>query len=234
MPWRTMVLRDARVLARCDAEGNLIGGQGGRVEIRYQPGASKAYAASPSNLMAPEDDARIFEDSFCSDAGGPSAGKKKAVKKGGGGLPPSMPAEGEVLAYCDGACSGNPGPAGLGVVVRYDGTERLLSEYLGHGTNNIAELTAIQRVAEAIDDPSLPVHIYTDSSYAIGLLQKGWKAKKNQALVEDVRRAVKRLEDVTLHHVKGHAGYVLNEAADALAVAAVESRKSAGWIERPL
>src|SRR5690606_17377311 len=104
--------------------------------------------------------------------------------------PPTAPAEGESLAYADGACSGNPGPAGLGVVLIEGDARRELSEYLGRATNNVAELMAILRVAEAVTDKDRPLHIYTDSSYAIGVLTKGWKAKANVELVAQVRLAL--------------------------------------------
>src|SRR5690606_18850820 len=138
----------------------------------------------------------------------------------------------EVLVYADGACSGNPGPAGLGVVMLWDEGGKELSEYLGHGTNNIAELSAILRAAEGTPDPARPLRLYTDSSYAIGVLSKGWKAKANQALVAAVKEALARLEDVELRYVPGHAGVLLNERADALAVQAVSRRDTAGWTER--
>jgi ribonuclease HI len=138
--------------------------------------------------------------------------------------------EGAVVVYADGACSGNPGPAGVGVVV-VDGDRRAeLSEYLGIGTNNIAELTAILRAAERVcGGPARQVHIYTDSSYAIGVLSKGWRAKANQRLVADVQAALRKLAAVTLHHVPGHAGVPLNERADELARLAVQTRRTIPW-----
>jgi ribonuclease HI len=80
-----------------------------------------------------------------------------------------------------------------------------------------------------MEDRSVPLRVYTDSTYAIGVLTKGWKAKANQELVQSVKNALAELEDVSLIHVRGHAGVELNEAADQLAVAAVQSRSSAGW-----
>jgi ribonuclease HI len=155
----------------------------------------------------------------------------KAGAAAGGKAPPSKAVGDEVLVYADGACSGNPGPAGLGVVMLWDGERRELSEYLGQGTNNIAELTAILRAAEAMPDRKRPLHLYTDSSYAIGVLSKGWKAKANQELVAATKAALARLDDVKLFYVKGHAGVPLNERADALAVEAVRSRRNAGWVK---
>ena len=237
MPWRTMRLRRQKVLARCDEAGALLA-ENGRVEIRYRPKDGRAYRAAQRNLE-PGGDPTIFPDDHCAEAEPAPGREEKSPKKprvgaevGEGGAPvaPEVPGEGEILVYADGACSGNPGPAGLGVVMLFGSVRRELSEYLGHGTNNIAELTAIMRAAEAVENAATPLRLYTDSSYAIGLLTKGWKAKKNKELVAEVRAAFGRLEDAELHHVRGHAGVPLNERADALAVQAVETRESTGWL----
>jgi ribonuclease HI len=232
MAWRWMRLRNQKVLARCDEEGALVE-EKGRVEIRYKPNDGRAYRAATRNLKPAGGD--LLPDDHCGPAEVPeSKPTKKAAKKKSAapaGPPPTAPADGEVLVYADGACSGNPGPSGLGVVRLEKSGRRELSEYLGKGTNNIAELTAILRAAESMDDPKVPLRIYTDSSYAIGVLTKGWKAKANKELVRSVKDALARLEDVELFHVRGHAGVELNEEADRLAVAAVESRASAGWRE---
>jgi ribonuclease HI len=235
MGWRYMVLRKQRVLARCHDDGSLVE-EGGRVEIRYKPKDGRKYAAATRNLVAAKD-ATILPDDHCADAEPPAKGTTRAGKsaaKDGAERAVSAPTKarpGEVIAYADGACSGNPGPAGLGVVMLDGdtGEQRELSEYLGRGTNNIAELTAILRAAEAMRDPKKPLRIYTDSSYSIGVLTKGWKAKANRELVQTVQDALARLEDVELHHVRGHAGVELNERADHLAVVAVETCETAGW-----
>jgi ribonuclease HI len=78
-------------------------------------------------------------------------------------------------------------------------------------------------------DPKKKLRVFTDSNYSIGVLTKGWKAKANQELVAEVKNALARLDDVRLFHVPGHAGVELNERADQLAVAAVESRSTSGW-----
>ncbi len=144
--------------------------------------------------------------------------------------PPTSPNGNEILAYADGACSGNPGPAGLGVVMCWDDHRQELSEYLGNATNNIAELTAILRVLEAAPEKDRPVRIYSDSQYSIGVLSKGWKAKANRELIATIRTLLAEFDDVEFFHVRGHAGVELNERADDLAVLAVESRLSPGWV----
>lgn len=230
-----MKLRGQRVLARCDDAGNLTA-EGGRVEIRYKANDGRAYFASARNL-SPAGDER-YPDSHCAPAERVAEKGKSGAKKSGGRAkkakeptvpPPNVPEGDEFLAYADGACSGNPGPAGLGVVMLSEEGRKELSEFLGRGTNNIAELTAIQRAAEAVTDPSRPLRVFTDSTYSIGVLQKGWKAKANRELIADVKAALARLDKWTLVYVKGHAGVPLNEAADQLAVAAVQSRATAGW-----
>jgi ribonuclease HI len=221
-----MMLRGDRVLARCEEDGTLRA-EGGRVEIRYKPTDARAYRAGARNL-SPVDGAEILPDDHCVDGAAPPDKKKEA--RGGSSAPTSVTAD-EVLVYADGACSGNPGPAGIGVVRVTRDDRRELSEYLGEATNNIAELTAILRAAEAMDDPARPLRLYTDSSYSIGVLTKGWKAKANKELVARVKGALAKLEDVELHPVRGHAGHALNERADQLAVEAVETRSTAGWRE---
>lgn len=136
----------------------------------------------------------------------------------------------DVLVYTDGACSGNPGPAGLGVVMRYNGEQHELSEYLGEGTNNIAELTAIARALDAVPDKTRRVELHTDSQYAIGVLTKHWKAKANRELILDIKQRLTEFTAIRLHYVRGHNGDPLNERADELAVQAVRSQSSTGWL----
>jgi len=129
-----------------------------------------------------------------------------------------------VQIWTDGACSGNPGPAGLGVVI-IDGKQRKeLSEYLGEGTNNIAELTAILRGLSLVTDRTRPVIVYSDSQYSIGLLTQNWKAKKNVELVHQLRELTQQFSDLRFVKVAAHSGISLNERVDQLAVAAIRSR----------
>ena len=86
-----------------------------------------------------------------------------------------------IRIYADGASSGNPGPSGIGVLLRYREHEKEISRNIGLGTNNIAELEAIRTGLLEVKNPDLPVRVYTDSGYAYGLLTLGWKARKNEA-----------------------------------------------------
>lgn len=235
MPWVRAILRGQKIYARADAAGALVA-ESGRVEIRYKPGDGRRYQARADNLEVvdptplPDDTCAAAEDVSkpepAAKAGGAVDAKSKASASGPTASGPSVAAPpGAVIVYADGACSGNPGPAGLGVVL-IDGPRRVeLSEYLGHGTNNIAELTAVLR-ALGETEPARPMMIYTDSQYTIGVVQKGWKAKANQALVAELRAALAKRSATRLAYVPGHAGVLLNERADALAREAVQERKT--------
>jgi ribonuclease HI len=103
-----------------------------------------------------------------------------------------------------------------------DGKIREGFESLGQATNNVAELTAILRALEWIPVSAKAIVVYTDSQYAIGVLQKGWKAKVNQDLVATAKRAVAE-RNARLAYVPGHEGVPLNERADELAREAVRT-----------
>jgi ribonuclease HI len=237
MPWTWKMLRGQRVLARCDEGGKLIA-EGGRVEIRYKPADGRAYHAAERNLETAHG-AEILPDDHCAPAGEPppkkeakSAGKDKAARVRDHEAAAAK-STAEVIVFADGACSGNPGPAGLGVVIFEGDVEKhTLSEFLGTGTNNIAELTAILRAAEALAADARAIEIRTDSSYAIGVLTKGWKAKANPELVAKTKLALGKLASVKLTYVPGHAGVRGNELADALARQAVDARRTSGSLAK--
>ena len=228
MPWRRMRLRNAEVLARCDASGELVSKEG-RVEVRYKPNDGRAYFAATSNLKPPAGAPKVEPDSFC----GPGEVVKKPSKpkkKSAPATAPEKPEGDEILVYADGACSGNPGPAGVGAIAIWADQTRELSEYIGEATNNIAELTGILRGVELAKELGRPLRLYTDSTYSIGVLTQGWKVKANKELVAKVRKAMDAHPDTQLFHVRGHQGVRLNEHADELAVRAVQSRESTGWV----
>jgi ribonuclease HI len=225
MPWMRHKLRDSEVWAKVDAEGALISDGGGRVEVVYKnaPGA-KVYRASSRNLTPLGGPAVEIE-------AGEAAPEKEKEKKAGTGTgtgtgPRGIPAD-AIHVWTDGACTGNPGPAALGVVV-IDGPERKeLGEFLGDGTNNIAELTAIERGLELVRDKTRPVYVYSDSAYSIGLLSKNWKPKANVELVGRIRKLTAQFPDLHFVKVKGHAGIPDNERCDELARTAILTRSRA-------
>lgn len=148
----------------------------------------------------------------------------------------------DLIAYTDGACSGNPGPGGWGVTMQArDGATVLKSRDLSGGaantTNNKMELMAAIMALETLERPSV-ITVVTDSTYVkngvttwiFGWKKNGWKtaAKKPVKNVEFWQRldAAQARHTVTWKWVKGHAGHPENERADELARAGMAPFKS--------
>ena len=239
VPWARALLRGQKVLAKARADGS-FDAVGGRVEVRYKPNDGRAYQAAARNLELVAGEVLLPDDACApADAAPPkekgteakSASKsgrsaeRKSAAAAAALAPGAVPAHAWTV-YADGACSGNPGPAGLGIVlVAPDGKIAEGFEYLGVATNNVAELTGILRAAEIVPDGAAAV-VHTDSQYAIGVLTKGWKAKANQELIAGVKVALARRSGWRIVYVPGHAGVPLNERADELAREAVRTRVS--------
>jgi len=135
-----------------------------------------------------------------------------------------------VTVYTDGACSGNPGPGGWGVILRYNGAEKELSGGEAQTTNNRMELTGVIAALRALKEPCA-VELYSDSRYVVDALEKGWaeswrkkgwiKADKKPALNVDLWEELLTLAGrhrLRCHWVKGHADNEYNERCDRLAV----------------
>ena len=135
-----------------------------------------------------------------------------------------------VEIYTDGACSGNPGPGGWGVVLRCGSAEKELSGGEENTTNNRMELTAAIEGLSALKEPC-KVLLTTDSKYVSDGITKGWaeswrkngwrKADKKPALNPDLWERLLELvkiHDVKINWVKGHAGHPESERCDKLAV----------------
>ncbi|MGW3358999.1 ribonuclease H family protein [Streptomyces bungoensis] len=149
-----------------------------------------------------------------------------------------------VVAACDGASKGNPGPAGWAWVVS-DDDERTPARWesgpLGRATNNVAELTALERLLESVD-PGVPLEIRMDSQYAMkavtawlpGWKRNGWKtaAGKPVANQELVVRIDELLDgrSVEFRYVPAHQvdGDPLNDFADRAASQAASVQEAAG------
>ena len=203
--------------------------KGGRVEIRYKPNDGRAYQAGARNLELVPGEALLPDDAVAPGEAVPSKAERSKERKEAAAAEATRPGavpKDAFTVYADGACSGNPGPCGLGIViVGPDGKMADGFEYLGIGTNNIAELTAILRAAEIVPDEKV-AFVHTDSQYSIGVLTKGWKAKANQELIANVKSALAKRSGWKLVYVPGHAGVPLNERADELAREAVQTRLS--------
>jgi len=144
-----------------------------------------------------------------------------------------------VFLFSDGACSGNPGPGGWGVLLRYGAREKELSGAEPATTNNRMELLAVIQGLEALRRP-MRVCICTDSQYVMkgitewlaGWKQRGWKTADRQP-VKNVD-LWQRLEAALAPHqvewqwVRGHNGHPENERVDQLATAARNQLKTSG------
>jgi ribonuclease HI len=140
-----------------------------------------------------------------------------------------------VEIFTDGACSGNPGPGGWGAIMRFRGKEKELSGGEAETTNNRMEMMAAIAAIEALKRPC-KIIVTTDSSYLRdgitgwihGWRKNGWKtaAKKPVKNADLWQRLDKAVQDhqIDWRWVKGHAGHVENERADALARDAVPRR----------
>ena len=122
--------------------------------------------------------------------------------------------------FTDGACKGNPGSMGAGIII-VDPTNEIhtisLSQFLGKGTNNIAELTAIKIGLELSSVYDRPIQLFTDSKYSINVLTR-FNAFKNKALIAEIKQMMtKHKYGVTLNYIKGHHTNPYNNQADRLA-----------------
>lgn len=142
-----------------------------------------------------------------------------------------------VSIYTDGACSGNPGKGGFGVILNYMGKIREISRGFECTTNNRMELMAALEGLGALKEPC-NVTLYSDSKYLVDSVNKGWieswqkngwknskKEKvKNRELFEELVRLMD-IHQVTFVWVKGHDGHAENERCDYLATSAAKAEK---------
>ena len=145
-----------------------------------------------------------------------------------------VPISSNVELFTDGACSGNPGPGGWGVILRWRNTEKELFGGEPSTTNNRMELLAVIEGLRALKKPCR-VAVYTDSQYVQkGMTQwlEGWKERDFRVKGggyrpnHDLWRVLDDLaaiHDIVWYWVKGHAGHVENERADALARQGVDA-----------
>ncbi len=137
-----------------------------------------------------------------------------------------------VEMYTDGACSGNPGPGGWGVILRYKQHEKELSGGAEDTTNNRMELEAVIQGLSSLKHKS-QVKVMTDSKYVMDGITRwiknwkknGWKTSQKKTVInKDLWQTLDKLyqkHEVEFFWVKGHAGHPENERADELARCAV-------------
>lgn len=136
-----------------------------------------------------------------------------------------------IRVYTDGSAKGNPGPGGYGIVMKFQGKEKELSQGFRMTTNNRMELLAVIVALESMKTNKYPVRVYSDSKYVIDAIEKKWvdgwvlknfKGKKNADLWKRFLE-VRKSFTLQFQWVKGHAGHPENERCDVLAVAAAEN-----------
>jgi ribonuclease HI len=142
----------------------------------------------------------------------------------------------DIVIHTDGGSINNPGPGGYGAVVEMDGARQEYSGGYRLTTNNRMEMTAALVALKEVGETKRTIHIFSDSSYLVNGIQKGWarkwqskgwkKSDGQDAVNIDLWQGLLDLLeylDVTFHWVKGHAGHELNERCDKLAVAAARN-----------
>lgn len=135
-----------------------------------------------------------------------------------------------VEIFTDGACSGNPGPGGWCAILRYNGSEKVLSGGEKQTTNNRMELSGVLFALSALKEPCRVI-LTSDSKYVLDSISKGWvyswakkgwkKSDGKPALNVDLWQQLLPLlskHDISYNWIKGHAGHEENERCDAEAV----------------
>ena len=193
----------------------------GRVLIKYQLGQDYEYWVNQKNIKSINSIQSKTKRSRGKKSAEKSQKKLKTEFKTNVEISDNNLYRDAIRIYTDGASSGNPGPSGIGIVLCFGKHEKEISKYIGIATNNIAELEAIRAGLLAIKNTELPVRIFTDSGYAYGVLTLGWKARKNQAIIQSIKNTLLKFNDLKFIKVKGHAGHEGNERADFLATSAI-------------
>lgn len=133
--------------------------------------------------------------------------------------------------YTDGAARGNPGPGGYGVILMWGSARKELAEGYRRTTNNRMELLAVIKGLEALNRPGVNVTVFSDSSYVVNAVEKGWlqgwlrtgfKGKKNADLWMRFHENARK-HQVRFVWVKGHANNPFNNRCDELATAAADN-----------
>lgn len=219
--WKRMCFKDNKVWVRTSEDGSLKV-EKGKVQIKYNLEQDYEYNVKVENLF-PEEQA-VSAENKCQFSGRQNL--KTSIARNCDDISKTEDKEDLpqncIKIYTDGASSGNPGPSGIGIVLIYGDKKKEISSFIGSATNNIAELSAIKTGLTQLKRFDLPVRIFTDSTYAQGVLAKGWKAKANEELVAEIKQIMKKFKDISLIKVRGHSGIKENELADFLATSAIK------------
>ena len=202
----------------------------------------KFQGAKYKSFLSKAEAEAAFKDDFNNHiGGGKGAGAPSSSAKKTASAKALLPVDVEI--FCDGACQGNPGPAGTGVAVYRAGEIKQLyyGLYNKQGTNNTAELNGLFQsllIAQEAIEKNQSVRIQSDSMYSInaitnwayGWKAKGWKKKTGDIANLDIIKPTHALYDeikneVEVVHVSAHVGIEGNELADRMAVYAIKKKE---------
>ncbi|UCD89729.1 MAG: ribonuclease HI [Desulfobacterales bacterium] len=223
--WKRMRFKKNKVWLAIDQNGKPLL-KNGKVLIKYQLDQTHKYWVHQKNVTpiaaTTSESIRNKDDEPANATASPEHQEgnllyEKALPDGNNDI---------IKVYTDGASAGNPGPSGIGIVLKYGSHEKEISKYIGIATNNIAELAAIREGMKQLKQTDLPVRIFTDSSYAHGVLSLNWKAKKNKSIIQSIQKAMSAFKDIKIIKIKGHVGIEGNERADVLATSAIKTASS--------
>jgi len=141
----------------------------------------------------------------------------------------------KVNIYTDGACSGNPGPGGYGIVMEWVGKpyKKEFSEGYRFTTNNRMELLAVVIALEKIKTKNVKITVFSDSKYVVDAVEKKWLLGWNRKQFKDVKNPdlwkrffnIYNSKNTKFNWIKGHNEHPQNERCDALAVKAIKKEK---------
>jgi ribonuclease HI len=201
--WTRMRFKRNKVWVATDAEGVPVIEEG-RVLVKYQVNQPHQYRVRADNIRPLE---------------APPVG---AVP----GPPPETEVAGEspdpICIYTHGASEGNPGPSGIGVLLRYGDRKKEISRFIGKGNRHTAALEAIRAGLAQVRNRNLPARVFTGSGYAYGLLAQGRPMKNHAASVADIRQLMTGFRDLKFVRVRGDTNH---GRAVRLAATAIENRE---------
>ena len=222
--WKRMVFKKNKVWLAIDQDQKPIT-KNGKVLIRYQLDQDYEYWVLSKNIKPVDSLQREGKIEKIKKSTETSSKQKTTKTTPETEFAVETRCDDAVHIYTDGASAGNPGPSGIGVVLRFGKHEKEISRYIGDTTNNVAELEAIRSGLMAVKNTNLPVRVFTDSKYAYGVLTQGWKAKKNQNIIESIKKILSKFNNLKIIKVSGHVGIEGNERADFLATSAIKKAK---------
>ncbi len=219
--WKRMYFKTHKVWMATNTLGKPIV-KNNKVLIKYQLDQDHEYWVHPEKVTLLESDTESHTNAKVGTVSR-SSKKIKPQNRNLSEINDRIVEKNAICVFTDGASSGNPGPSGIGVILRCEEHSREISRYIGVATNNIAELEAIRVGLSEIKKTERPVRVFTDSSYAYGVLTLGWKAQKNKELIKSIQDLINSFPDIRFIKVKGHSGMLENERADSLATAAIHT-----------